>query len=86
MIRDLSARCDGARAVDGQGFNKVHARMGHGLAAADALTDKQAAVAVRLSNFYKNQFSDPDQRDIANVYARWEGAIKEEQHHATAGS
>ena len=56
---------------DGQGFNKSHARMGHSLAAEDALTHKQAATAVRLANFYHGQFDEPTQADIATVYQRW---------------
>jgi len=71
-LRDLSARCDGALALDGEGFNKIDARIGHSLAAADApLSNKQVAVALRMANFYRRQFSEEDQGDIATVYDRW---------------
>jgi len=74
-LRRLSALCDGARTLDGAGFNKNHAPIVHSLAQADALTNAQAAVGIRLANFYKGQFEAREQADIGYVYQQWRAAI-----------
>ena len=54
----LSAMCDGARAVDGSGFNKIDTHIGKDLAARDFLTPKQAALGKRLVNKYRGQLPE----------------------------
>lgn len=54
-LKVLAARCDGAQARDGQGFNKIDARLGKWLAAAPRLSPKQAAMARRMLVKYKKQ-------------------------------
>ena len=58
-IRELAARCDGAQAEDGTGFNKFDAPLGHQLAALPSLTAKQAALARRIARKYRGQLGDP---------------------------
>lgn len=54
-LRRLSAMCDGAQAIDGMGFNKFDAPIGHSLAAAGTLTKKQAALGKKLVKKYRRQ-------------------------------
>jgi SWI/SNF-related matrix-associated actin-dependent regulator 1 of chromatin subfamily A len=54
-LQFLSARCDHARAIDGQGFNKMDARFGHELANGFKLSKKQAAFGFRMVKKYRRQ-------------------------------
>jgi len=54
-LQVLSGRCDGARELDGAGFNKLDARIGHELAALAYLTPKQAALGRRIVWKYQRQ-------------------------------
>jgi SWI/SNF-related matrix-associated actin-dependent regulator 1 of chromatin subfamily A len=58
-LRLLAARCDGARALDGAGFNKFDSDFGKSLAAAGHLSDTQAAWGKRLVWKYQRQLG-PD--------------------------
>ena len=51
----LAARCDGAFALDGQGFNGRDAAFGHDLAGRDDLSDRQALAAQRMLRKYRRQ-------------------------------
>ena len=55
-LRLLAAWCDGANALDGRGFNKIDARIGHSLANASHLTPKQAALGKKIVHKYRGQF------------------------------
>jgi SWI/SNF-related matrix-associated actin-dependent regulator 1 of chromatin subfamily A len=54
-MRHLAAMCDGARDLDGCGFNKLDAAFGHGIAARASLTQKQARAAAKLVVKYGRQ-------------------------------
>lgn len=54
-LRALSAMCDGAQVLDGQGFNKFDARLGHELAARPSLTARQAALGKKIAHKYRRQ-------------------------------
>lgn len=53
----LARRCDGAFALDGAGFNKMDAGIGHDLAGRATLTPKQAALGKILVRKYQRQLS-----------------------------
>ena len=54
-LRILSARCDGAFALDGQGFNRLDTAFGHDLAGRSSLTPRQAAAGLKLVRKYQRQ-------------------------------
>lgn len=55
LLRALAMSCDGARAIDGAGFNKIDSALGKSLAAMLMLSPKQAALGARLVRKYKRQ-------------------------------
>jgi hypothetical protein len=57
-LRVLSARCDGAFSLDGQGFNRLDTSFGHDLARRDRLTQGQAKAARKMVIKYGRQL-DP---------------------------
>lgn len=54
-LRYLAGLCDGARAQDGQGFNKCDSGFGKWMASADRLSPRMAAAAKRMLVKYKGQ-------------------------------
>jgi hypothetical protein len=54
-LRLLAGTCDGARRIDGAGFNKMDAEFGHSLANAHALSPKQAVHGQKLIRKYHRQ-------------------------------
>lgn len=56
-LRQIAGMCDGARAVDGKGFNKVDTMIGKSLSGCQELTPKQAALGYRILSKYKQQLS-----------------------------
>jgi hypothetical protein len=54
-MRHLAAMCDGARDLDGCGFNKLDAAFGHDIAARASLTQRQARAAAKLVVKYGRQ-------------------------------
>jgi SWI/SNF-related matrix-associated actin-dependent regulator 1 of chromatin subfamily A len=56
-LRRLAARCDGAQAADGQGFNRYDAQIGKSLAAQHELTPRQAALGKKIIYKYRKQLS-----------------------------
>lgn len=54
-LQMLAGMCDGARQLDGSGFNKVDSRIGHSLAEAPRLSAKQAALGMRIARKYHRQ-------------------------------
>ena len=54
-LKSIAGMCDGARAEDGCGFNKLDTHIGKSLAAQPALTAKQAVLGKRLCIKYKRQ-------------------------------
>ena len=54
-LRMLAGVCDGARELDGAGFNRFDSAIGKSLAMAYTLTQKQAALGARLVNKYRRQ-------------------------------
>jgi SWI/SNF-related matrix-associated actin-dependent regulator 1 of chromatin subfamily A len=54
-MRHLAAMCDGARDLDGCGFNKLDASFGRGIAARASLTQRQARAAAKLVIKYGRQ-------------------------------
>lgn len=58
-IMFLAARCDGAQAQDGCGFNKFDSHIGKSLAQwVGEFTDKQTVLALRLARKYQGQLSN----------------------------
>jgi hypothetical protein len=54
-LQMLAGMCDGARELDGSGFNKLDTRIGQQLAYQDTLTDRQAVLGAKLVNRYRRQ-------------------------------
>jgi len=54
-LRLLAGQCDGARRLDGAGFNKMDAQFGHSLANAPHLSQKQARAGHKLVSKYHRQ-------------------------------
>lgn len=54
-LKLLAGQCDGARQLDGHGFNKLDAEFGHRLANARGLSPKQAAHGYKLVKKYHRQ-------------------------------
>jgi hypothetical protein len=57
-VRALAAVCDFAETLDGQGFGKTDAYLGHTLAATDLETDEELRAAERLCSRYHRQLAD----------------------------
>jgi SWI/SNF-related matrix-associated actin-dependent regulator of chromatin subfamily A-like protein 1 len=57
-LRCLASMCDGARSIDGTGFNKIDTNIGKSLAKAYSLSAKQAALGKRLLIKYKKQLPE----------------------------
>lgn len=57
-LRTLAGVCDGARLLDGHGFSKIDARIGHSLAAASTLSAKAAALGRKLLKKYGRQLGE----------------------------
>lgn len=51
----LAMRCDGARKLDGAGFNAIDSAVGKSLAACIALTPRQAALGAKIVGRYRKQ-------------------------------
>jgi SWI/SNF-related matrix-associated actin-dependent regulator 1 of chromatin subfamily A len=54
-LKYLASMCDGARELDGVGFSRIDANIGHSLAGAIELTPKQAVLGRRLVHKYRRQ-------------------------------
>jgi SWI/SNF-related matrix-associated actin-dependent regulator 1 of chromatin subfamily A len=54
-LKRLAGLCDGAKEVDGLGFNKVDSHIGKKLAAQLGLTKREAALGLKLVTKYKKQ-------------------------------
>ena len=54
-LRRIAGMCDGARVLDGAGFNKIDARVGHELAARPSLTARQSALGALIARKYSRQ-------------------------------
>lgn len=57
-LRMLSGMCDGARSVDGAGFNKMDAYIGRDLARCLTLTQRQAALGRKIATKYRRQLGE----------------------------
>lgn len=57
-LRRLAGVCDGARELDGAGFNKMDSAFGKSLAYQEELTDRQALAGQRLLRKYRRQLGD----------------------------
>jgi hypothetical protein len=57
-LQRLAGMCDGARNIDGCGFNKLDSKFGKALAYLPTLSQRQAAVAARLCRKYRRQIGD----------------------------
>jgi hypothetical protein len=57
-VQAIAGMCDGARALDGSGFNAMDTHIGHRLAECDRLTDGQAWLAIKLARKYRRQLGD----------------------------
>jgi hypothetical protein len=57
-LRLLAGHCDGARRLDGAGFNKLDAQFGHSLADAPRLSQKQAQAGRKLVTKYHRQLPE----------------------------
>jgi SWI/SNF-related matrix-associated actin-dependent regulator 1 of chromatin subfamily A len=56
-LRVLAGMCDGASRIDGAGFSKIDAHLGHELARLEHFTPKQAALGMRMIVRYHRQLS-----------------------------
>lgn len=65
-LRYLATLCDGARAVDGKGFNKFDAEIGRNLAKQATLSQKQAALGRKILRKYKGQLGDDVMESISD--------------------
>ncbi len=54
-MRMLAGMCDGAEKLDGCGFSKIDAHIGHSFAGQSSLSAKQAVIAVKLCRKYVRQ-------------------------------
>ena len=54
-LRTLAGVCDGAQALDGQGFSGADSAFGKSLAASDFLSTKMALVGARFCRKYRRQ-------------------------------
>lgn len=57
-LQTLSTYCDGARSLDGMGFNKADTEFGKSLAANSSLTDRQAHYGRKLVRRYQGQLDE----------------------------
>jgi SNF2 family DNA or RNA helicase len=57
-LQMLAGMCDGAHDLDGAGFSKFDTRIGHALAAANRLTNKQCALGSKLVRRYRRQLPE----------------------------
>jgi hypothetical protein len=57
-LRRLAVVCDGARELDGHGFNAIDTRLGKSLAANSELTPRQAALGKLIVTKYHGQLGD----------------------------
>lgn len=57
-VRWLASRCDGARAQDGAGFNRIDSMFGHALAEAHALSPRMALDAKKMLVKYQEQLEN----------------------------
>jgi len=57
-VQSLASVCDGAHALDGQGFNGVDAGFGHDLARRDYLSNNQTIAAARMIRKYSRQLDE----------------------------
>lgn len=58
VVRYLAGLCDGARELDGQGFNREDARAGHMWARMESLSVERALDARNMVRKYKRQIPD----------------------------
>jgi ribonuclease HI len=61
-LKTLAAACDGARKVDGQGFNKFDSELGHRFAGKAELTVQEALVGARMLTKYRTQIAAFDEQ------------------------
>jgi SNF2 family DNA or RNA helicase len=54
-LKTLSAYCDGARKLDGAGFNRIDARIGHELAGNSSLSPRQTILGLKIAWKYHRQ-------------------------------
>jgi SWI/SNF-related matrix-associated actin-dependent regulator 1 of chromatin subfamily A len=57
-LQMLAGMCDGARELDGAGYSKLDAGIGHSLANAASLSPRQAALGYKLVNRYRRQLPE----------------------------
>ena len=57
-LKMIAGMCDGARELDGMGFNKIDTKIGKSLAANETLSPKQAAFAKILVTKYQRQLPE----------------------------
>ncbi len=61
-LKTLAARCDGARKVDGQGFNKFDSELGKRFAEKRELTAQEALVGREMLTKYRTQIAAFDEQ------------------------
>lgn len=61
-LKTLAASCDGARKVDGQGFNKFDSELGHRFAEKAELTVQEALVGAKMMTKYRTQITAFDEQ------------------------
>ena len=69
-LQMLAGMCDGARQLDGSGFNKIDSMIGHELAAKQTLSPKQVAFAALLCRKYKRQLPEEVTAAISTVLSK----------------
>jgi SWI/SNF-related matrix-associated actin-dependent regulator 1 of chromatin subfamily A len=68
-LRRLAGMCDGAVALDGQGFNRLDSAFGHALAEYSRLTDRQVRVGVKLCAKYRRQLGEGFGAELVDLMA-----------------
>ena len=66
-VKTIASYCDGANALDGMGFSKIDAGIGHSLAGFGKLSARQAVIGKKLAIKYKRQLPIEFMEKILNA-------------------
>jgi SNF2 family DNA or RNA helicase len=66
-LKHISALCNHARSLDGMGFSKLDADIGHSLASSYSLSQRQAYVGLKLATRHRKQLPDSMREEIERM-------------------
>ncbi len=78
-VRQIAGMCDGARKIDGCGFNKLDTRIGRDLAQRSVsrpLTDGETALACALATRYRGQIGGEEAVKDLTEFAKLAGMFR----------